>query len=240
MTAPLYRVRDLKKTYQARTVLDVPALAVREGELLAVVGPSGAGKSTLLRVLHFLEKPTSGQIGYCGQPVTDPVPLSQRREVSMVFQRPEMIDGTVWDNVEFGLRLRGIADPGRVAGALKRVDLLPLKDAAVHTLSSGETQRVALARVMVLSPHVILLDEPTANLDPHNVALVEKIIRNLHRESGATIVLVTHNVFQARRLADRVGFLLGGHLVEVSPTEQFFQSPIDPRSLAFVRGEMVY
>ena len=158
----------------------------------------------------------------------------------MVFQRPELIDGTVWENVAFGLRLRSVVEEEIVREALSQVDLRPLKDKHAQTLSGGEIQRVALARTIVLRPGVLLLDEPTANLDPYNVTIIERIAQDLHNNFDATIVLVTHNVFQARRLADRVGFLLGGKLIEVCPTEEFFHSPSDPRSLAFVRGEMVY
>ena len=101
-------------------------------------------------------------------------------------------------------------------------------------------QRTALARALVLDPEVLLLDEPTANLDPYNVGLIEAIVRAQNRKRGTTVVLVTHNVFQARRIARRVGLLLNGRLVEVAPAEQFFESPRDPRTVAFVRGEMIY
>jgi len=112
--------------------------------------------------------------------------------------------------------------------------------APVKTLSWGEAQRVALARAMVVEPQVLLLDEPTANLDPYNVGLIEGIVTDLNRQKGTTIVLVTHNVFQAKRVAHRVALLLEGRIVEVAPAGQFFSSPSDPRTLAFVRGEMVY
>jgi tungstate transport system ATP-binding protein len=101
-------------------------------------------------------------------------------------------------------------------------------------------QRVALARALVIRPAVLLLDEPTANLDPYNVALIEDIVRQQNREAGTTVVMVTHNIFQARRLATRVGLLLSGRLIEVSPVTDFFESPADPRTAAFVRGEIVY
>ena len=237
---PLYHLCNLQKTYAGRTVLDISTLDIHQGELLAIVGPSGAGKSTLLRLIHFLEPPTSGEIQYHGQPISFPIPLTLRREIGMVFQRPELIDGTVWENVAFGLRLRSVVEEEIVREALSQVDLRPLKDKHAQTLSGGEIQRVALARTIVLRPGVLLLDEPTANLDPYNVTIIERIAQDLHNNFDATIVLVTHNVFQARRLADRVGFLLGGKLIEVCPTEEFFHSPSDPRSLAFVRGEMVY
>ena len=109
-----------------------------------------------------------------------------------------------------------------------------------RTLSGGEAQRVALARAMVLQPDVLLLDEPTANLDPYNVGMIENTVRGLNEEEGTTIVLVTHNVFQARRLADRVGLMMDGRLVEVADVEAFFEAPVDPRTAAFVRGEMIY
>jgi tungstate transport system ATP-binding protein len=109
-----------------------------------------------------------------------------------------------------------------------------------RTLSGGEAQRVALARAIVLQPDVLLLDEPTANLDPYNVGLIEDIVQALNRQREATMVLVTHNVFQAKRLAHRVALLLEGQIVEVSDVETFFESPRDPRTAAFVRGEMVY
>jgi tungstate transport system ATP-binding protein len=109
-----------------------------------------------------------------------------------------------------------------------------------RTLSGGEAQRVSLARTMVLQPDVLLLDEPTANLDPYNVGLIEGIVRSLNQEQGTTLVLVTHNVFQARRLAHRVALLLEGKVVEVDDVHSFFESPRDPRVAAFARGEMVY
>jgi tungstate transport system ATP-binding protein len=115
-----------------------------------------------------------------------------------------------------------------------------LAGARARSLSGGEAQRVALARALIIEPRVLLLDEPTANLDPYNVNLIEDVIRRVNRERGTSMVLVTHNVFQARRLAHRVCLLLNGHLVEVADTAAFFESPSDPRTAAFVRGDMVY
>lgn len=107
-------------------------------------------------------------------------------------------------------------------------------------LSGGETQRVALARAIVLDPHVLLLDEPTANLDPYHVGLIESILRDYNHKSRTTMIMVTHNVFQAHRLADRVAFLLEGRLIEVADTQSFFSNPADARTRAFINGEMVY
>jgi tungstate transport system ATP-binding protein len=127
-----------------------------------------------------------------------------------------------------------------VRAALEEVGLAELASARARTLSGGEAQRVALARAIVIEPEVLLLDEPTANLDPYNVGLMETIIRRLNEKHHTTLALVTHNVFQARRLAHRVAFLLDGRVIEVADVEAFFNHPRDPRTAAFVRGEMVY
>ena len=124
--------------------------------------------------------------------------------------------------------------------ALDQVGLMAMARQPARTLSGGEAQRVALARAMVLQPDVLLLDEPTANLDPYNVGLIEDIIGRLNHERGTTLILVTHNVFQAKRLAHRVALLLEGQIVEITGVDTFFESPRDPRTAAFVRGEMVY
>ena len=242
MPEVIYRLEGITKAYGERTVLEIPELEIYRGEIFGIVGPSGAGKSTLLRLLNFLEFPTLGSISFAGVRFNgrEP-PLEVRRRMVMVFQRPILLNRSVAANIAYGLRVRGLKDVRRrVEEALRLVGLEALAHQPARTLSGGEAQRVALARALVLKPEVLLLDEPTANLDPYNVRLIEEAIRRANEEWGSTVVLVTHNVFQARRLAHRVAFLLEGKLVEVSPTEDFFDSPSDPRTAAFVRGEMVY
>ncbi len=240
---PSYAIQDLTKVYQDRQVLAVNRLDIYPGEILAFVGPSGSGKSTLLRLLNFLEPPTAGQVIYRGEQF-DPqriVSLESRRTVTTVSQRPVLLNRSVRANVEFGLRLRGRRDrEGEVRAALEKVGLVALEHQPARTLSGGEAQRVALARAMVIRPEVLLLDEPTANLDPYNVGVIEEAVRSLNTEHGTTVVLVTHNVFQARRLANRIALILEGKIIEVADTEAFFERPRDPRTSAFVRGEMVY
>jgi tungstate transport system ATP-binding protein len=240
MNEPIYRIANLKKEYASRTVLDVEQLEIQPGEIFALVGPSGAGKSTLLRLLNFLESPTAGHIVYQSQAVNGRVPIQTRREVTTVFQRPVLLHASVRDNVAYGLGLRGERADGRVTEMISRVGLTDLAHAPAHKLSGGEMQRIALARALVIEPKALLLDEPTANLDPYNVGLIEEIVRQQNRERGTTVVLVTHNVFQARRMAHRVGLMLGGRLIEVNETSTFFDAPSDQRTAAFVRGEMVY
>jgi len=239
-SAPTYRLEGLRQAYGGRVVLDIERLEVRQGELLALVGPSGAGKSTLLRLLNFLESPAAGRLLYRGRVCQGAAtPLEVRREVTSVFQRPVLQRASVWANVCYGLRLRGLNPDGQVGEILRTVGLEELARAPARELSGGEMQRVALARALVIHPQVLLLDEPTANLDPYNVGLIERIIRAENELRGTTVVLVTHNVFQARRLAHRTGLLLAGRLVELAETARFFGAPRDPRTAAFVSGEMV-
>jgi tungstate transport system ATP-binding protein len=239
----IYRLDHVTRSYAKHEVLSIDNLDVQRGEILAIVGPSGAGKSTLLRLLNFIEPPTSGAIAFQGKVYgpQDAVPLDVRRRVTTVFQRPLLLKRSVRANVAFGLGLRGRHDvQGEVHEALERVGLAALARQKANTLSGGEAQRVVLARAMALHTDVLLLDEPTANLDPYNVGLIEATVAEVNRDQGTTIVLITHNVFQARRLARRVGLLLNGELVEVGSVEAFFDAPVDPRTAAFARGEMVY
>ncbi len=235
-----YLVSNVLKRYGERTVLRVGQLQVAPGRTLALLGPSGAGKSTLLRLLNFLEAPDAGQLTYDGRLVpSEGPPMAVRRQVTTLFQRPLLLDATVWDNVAYGLRLRGGYNRAAVAAALAQVGLTHMARAAGRTLSGGEAQRVALARALAIEPRVLLLDEPTANLDPANVASIEAIVRELGRQ-GTTVVLVTHNLFQARRMADDIALLIAGELVESGPATRLFERPSDPRTAAFLGGQMVY
>ena len=236
-----YTLSDVRQCYGERCVLDVESLHVREGEVLGIVGPSGAGKSTMLRLLNFLEPPTEGHIKYRNMPVGTDLPLAVRREVTTVFQRPMLLRRSVAANVRIGQRIRGSSPNDEAAHHwLDRLGLGDLTDAPVRTLSAGEAQRVALARALVVNPEVLLLDEPTGNLDPYNVGLIEEIVRSDNAERGTTVVVVTHDPFQARRLADRTGLMISGRMVEIADTEQFFTDPRRPETAAFLRGDLVY
>lgn len=243
MNEIIYRLLNVHKEYGDRSVLQVDELEIYRGEVFALVGPSGAGKSTLLRLLNFLEPPTQGAIlfGDIEFSPTREVPVELRRMVTTVFQNPMLLNRSVWANVHYGLKLRGLRDSSfNIRGALEKVGMLEFSEKRARTLSGGEAQRVALARAIVLQPEVLLLDEPTANLDPYNIGVIEETVSKLNQEQGTTVVLVTHNVFQARRLAHRVALMLEGRVVEIAAVDEFFTSPRDPRTAAFVRGEMVY
>lgn len=237
---PLYQLNDVRKTYGSRTVLSIEELTVAPREVVALVGPSGAGKSTLLRLLNFLEEPTSGSIRFNGERVAGAPSLAVSRAITTVFQRPLLLDMSVRQNVAYGLRIRGRHDPHAVETALATVHMDALATAPARTLSGGEAQRAALARALVIEPRVLLLDEPTANLDPANVAIVEAAVRALYARGNTTVVLATHNLHQARRLASRAALLLDGRIVEEGPTADLLDRPGDPRTRAFVSGEMIY
>ena len=235
----VYTAQGLKKVVEGRTILDVEHLEIAQGELFVILGPTGAGKSTLLRLLHFIEFPTAGEIQLGGKTRSAPLEIDELRQISMLFQRPEMLTGTLKQNVVFPLKLRGIQDESKTNHILAALDLEHLMDAQASTLSGGELQRVALARALVTEPKIFLLDEPTANLDPYHVDLIEKLLFQYH-SSGNTLVMVTHNIFQAKRIADRVGLMLGGQIVAVSDVKNFFENIEDPRVSAFLKGELVY
>jgi tungstate transport system ATP-binding protein len=238
----VYTLDQVTQVYNGRSVLNISQLAIHKGEVLAIVGPSGAGKSTLLRLLAFLEQPTSGQMNYLGRRCDPQWPdLVARRRIAMVFQRPYLLHRTVYENVAYGLRLRGKKREAEgITAVIHQLGLSELIQAPAHTLSGGEMQRVALARALVLQPDVLLLDEPTANLDPYNIKLIEQIVAQANQQQNTTTVIVTHNIFQARRLAQRVALLLNGQLVEVAAAESFFETPQRPETAAFVRGDIIY
>ncbi len=241
MSGALYGLQGVTQQYNGRIVLSIDEMRIQSGEILALVGPSGAGKSTLLRLLNFLESPTAGKITFDGTAVNGNLPLATRRRVTTVFQKPALLKRSVAANIGYGLSLRGEKISLELLDHwLTRLGLQELRNQKASKLSAGEAQRVALARALVIRPDVLLLDEPTANLDPYNVDLIENIVREENQKNGTTVVLVTHNVFQAKRLAQRTALLMGGNLVELSETAVFFNNPHQPQTAAFVRGELVY
>lgn len=238
---PLFQLRRVRKQYGDTLAVDVENLDVQTGETLCLLGPTGAGKSTLLRLLAAVERPTTGEVFFRGDLLRiESLPLATRRRIAMVFQRPMLLTGTVRWNVEYGLRMRNSKGFDTVDRILEVLGLTRLAGQSAHTLSGGQTQLVALARALVLEPCVLLLDEPTANLDRAHVALVERVIQEERQRRRSSIVWATHNLFQARRVARKVALILDGRLIEVAPPNVFFHSPSDPRTKDFVEGKTVY
>lgn len=242
----VFRCEGLQKRYGRRCVVQLERLDIRGGEILAILGPSGAGKSTLLKLLSFLEYPSAGKMYYTGRSmIAADVPLQIRREVTLVMQASQLLKRSVAANIEYGLRLRGISprDPAvshYVERVVQRLGLSELLEQPADTLSGGEKQRVALARALVLKPRVLLLDEPTSNLDPYHIQLIESMVAESHIAEGMTIVIVTHNIFQAKRLADRVALMIDGKLIEIGEKTPFFERPQHPDTARFLAGEMLY
>jgi molybdopterin-binding protein len=222
-----------------RETLAIGHLAVEQGELLAVLGPNGAGKSTLIQVLGLLT-PFEGTVGLDGQPVTSP--LAARRRMAVVFQDPLLLKGSVADNVQLGLRMRGVGgnERARLTGTwLERFGVGHLARRPASTLSGGEAQRVALARAFVLEPEVLLLDEPFGALD---VPTREQLLRELHsilRETGVATIFVTHDRDEALRLADRIAVLFDGRLRQLGTPYEVFGTPLDEEVAEFVGVETV-
>jgi len=233
-------------------------VAATSGEVLSLVGPSGTGKTTLLRLLALFERPDAGTVTAEGRDVwalRADDRLAVRQRTGMVFQDRSLFTASVARNAGYGLavrrswstrlrrwlaRLAGSGTvPDRVRDALETVGMASDLDRRAASLSAGEAQRVAFARALATDPDVLLLDEPTSNLDPRNTAVIEEAV-GAARDRGIAVVVATHDMDQARRVADRTAVLLGGEVIEQGPTERVFASPNDERAAKFVAGELVY
>ncbi len=240
----MFELRDVKKIYDGKTVLRIDELKLEAGKINAIIGPSGAGKSTLLQLLNGLEGSSEGAISFDGEKYTKgkKIPLNERRKMAMVFQKPTLFNSSVYENIAYPLKLRRIPTKTISQKVNEVLELVGLRDKARQgalTLSGGEAQRISVARAIVTHPKALLLDEPTANLDPANVELIERIIKHANSAHGATVVIVTHNMFQAKRLGDNIVFLLNGQIVESGPSDIIFSDPKNEKTSAFIRGEMV-
>ena len=207
------------------------------GPRTMILGANGAGKSLFLRLCHGLIRPTTGRVLWQGAKGRDPADAQ-----AMVFQRPVMLRRSVAANVDYALKLRGMAAAERrdaVEDALDHTGLRRLADNPARVLSVGEQQKLALARAWALQPEVLFLDEPTASLDPAATHAVEQII-NAIDAAGTRIVMTTHDLGQARRLGDEVMFLNRGRLLEKAPAERFFSKPENDLAQAFLKGELLW
>jgi tungstate transport system ATP-binding protein len=241
VTQPKLGVRAVQVERGGTPILAVEQLDVFPGEVLAVVGPNGAGKSTLIHVLALLERPSSGDVLFDGEPVRNGL-LSYRRRMAVVFQEPLLLDATVESNVGSGLVLRGVSHAeraSRVQRWLERFGIESLARRSARTLSGGEAQRVSLARALTLEPEVLLLDEPFAALDePTRHALIDDLDRAL-TDTDTAAVFVTHDRSEALRLGDRLAVLIGGRVRQTGAPSQVFAAPADEEVAAFLGVETI-
>jgi phosphate transport system ATP-binding protein len=243
------RTHELSISYGDRPAVTEVSIEVHQGEVLALIGPSGCGKTTLLRSLNRLVELTptatrSGLITIDGQDIDGVEVTDLRRRVSMVFQQPNPFPMSVFDNVGYALREQGSRRPSRtelepaVIDALGRAGLLEeVRANLAHPalrLSGGQQQRLCIARALAARPEVLLLDEPCSALDPRSTATIEELIMRLREE--VAVVIVTHNLQQAHRVADRVAFMYLGELVEYGSIEQIFGAPREQRTRDYVSG----
>jgi tungstate transport system ATP-binding protein len=240
----LVEVVDLSHSYGEQEVLKGLNLGIGKGEVFTMIGPTGAGKTTLLRIIDLLEVPGAGEIYFDGKciPRSGKQRLEIRRRMSFIHQKPQVFNLSVYDNVACGLRWRG-EEKNRIAEKvdhiLEMVGLEGYENRNARTLSGGEAQRVALARSLVLEPEVLLLDEPTANLDPVSIAKIEQLISYVARQHNTTMIIATHDMSQGQQLADRIGVLLDGRLVQTGNATDIFRSPQNEEVAHFVGMENI-
>jgi tungstate transport system ATP-binding protein len=229
-------VEHLSKSFGPIKALNDVSFNIRGKGITSIVGTSGAGKTTLLRLIAGLEEPSRGRVLLDGRPETPP---TLRKRATLVFQKSVMFSSTVYENLAYGLRIRGVPSDEirqRVEEVLKLVRLERYGGRTAKKLSGGEQQRVSLARALILQPEVLLLDEPTANLDSGNAGIIESILKEtaLHR----MILLATHNLSQALRLATGVIHLCEGSVVEQGPSEDLLSNPRDERTRRLINGQL--
>jgi tungstate transport system ATP-binding protein len=230
---------DIKKSYRSVNALNSVSLEMQGGKIIVLLGVNGAGKTTLMRIMAGLENPDSGQLLFNNQNID----CKALRQVStLVFQKSAMFSTNVYDNLAYGLRIRKAPKAEikkKVAEALQAVRLSGFEKRRAKKTSGGEQQRIALARAFLLDSQVLLLDEPTANLDPNSASIIEKAIVS-RKSDQRIIVMATHNLTQARRMADEIIHIYNGNIVEVATPEDFFENPKSEVSRKFVNGELEF
>ncbi len=241
----LLRTEDLTREYETKTAVSDVSMSVNVGDIVGIMGPSGSGKSTLFRLINLLERPTKGRIFFDGEEISYSRPdvYLIRRKMALVLQKPAAMNRSVFNNVAYGLELRQLEKEEiqkRVDDYLERLGLTESKLRNARSLSGGEMQRMCFARSVIVEPRLILLDEFTANLDPQNISILEKAVRDFVKQEGRAAIIITHNPFQAKRICNRSALMMNGKLVEIGETWKIFNDPVDERTRSFVSGEMVF
>ncbi len=240
----LIETRDLWQRRSGKDILKNINIRVERGEVFALIGPTGAGKTTLLRLIDLIDTPTSGKIFFDGADMTasEKVRLEARRRMAFVLQKPIVFNMSVYDNIAYGLRWRGEGRSHireKVNRILERVGLTDYKSRNARTLSGGEVQRVAIARAITIEPEVLLLDEPTANLDPLSASRIEELIAGIIKQNAITVIMATHDMSQGQRLADRISVLVDGEILQTGGSRDIFTSPRNREVAEFIGMENI-
>jgi tungstate transport system ATP-binding protein len=225
----IVELKEINKNYENLQVLKNINLQIKRGTSAALVGPTGSGKTVMLRLIDLLEKPSSGTVYFEGTDANESnhKRLDIRRQIGMVFQKPLAFKASVYDNIAYGLKVRGKKEnmDERIKELLELIDLPGYEKRNALKLSGGETQRLALARAMITDPKLLLLDEPTANLDPISKKKLEELILKINRESETTIIMTTHDLLQGQKLADTMIILYNGQILQSGTPDQIFRKP---------------
>lgn len=239
------QIKTIEKKYKSGFQLDIGSFEIPDGKISCLIGPSGGGKSTLLRILAGMDPDSKMEIELFGEKKNSAkeFAIKNRREISLVSQKPALLRRSVRENIRYPLDLAGVPrkqGDERAAKIAAETGLSDKLNRNALKLSGGEAQRMSLARALVTEPKLLILDEPTANLDPKNVAILEDLISKANKSSGITVLLVTHNMFQAKRLADHLALLIDGRIQASGMNTEFFSTEADERIRKFVSGEMIY
>jgi tungstate transport system ATP-binding protein len=217
-------ISGLVKRIGDKTILNISDLSIKKGYIYGIVGPNGSGKTTLLRIIAGLDDDYEGIVTY-GDDANSPQSFSRVKEfVSMFHQKPYIFDMSVRQNIELGVKLSGKKNMDVVAELIQMMGLIKMEDKNALKLSGGEAQKTALGRVLAVDPGLLLLDEPTANIDPENTRIIENTVNSVKAKHDKTVVIVTHNVFQAARLCDYVIYMESGRIVETVAREDIMKS----------------
>lgn len=241
---PLIETRDLWQRRDGHDVLSNINIRIDRGEVFALIGPTGAGKTTLLRLIDLIDEPASGKILFDGTDtsVSEKARLEMRRRMAFVLQKPVVFNMSVYDNIAYALKWRGLGASHireKVNDVMERVGLADYKNRNARTLSGGEAQRVAIARAIATDPEVLLLDEPTANLDPVSAAKIEELIVGVIKRDVITVLMATHDMAQGQNLADRIAVLVDGEIVQTGSSGEIFARPHNRRIAEFVGMENI-
>ncbi len=236
----LLQIQNVTKTYGNIKALDSVTLSIDQGKIVTLIGVNGSGKTTLLKILAGLEEPIRGNILFNERKME----TKELRQIStLVFQKTAMFNTSVYNNVSFGLKIRGYEKEHikmNVSQVLTSVSLTDFQQRKAKKLSGGEQQRVALARALVLNPRILLLDEPTSNLDPANAIVIENAIKNMGGKEEFAIVLATHNLHQAKRLSDKIVHIHHGKIMAIGSPQSFFSHPNNDITKSFINGELQF